>query len=154
MDGRIPLDKTILSKWLAAGYTEDNRLYPSRKGTPQGGIISPTLSNMVLDGLERVVHAAVPRRSRVNFVRYADDFIVTGKSRRMLRKRHPNKSKRWLFRRYWRDDGTRHWFGVTCKLKKVTRRYEIVRLGALGIKRYVKIRADANPYLPEFGAYF
>ena len=39
---------------------------------------------MTLDGLERVIRKAVPRRSRVNFVRYADDFIVTGKSRRLL----------------------------------------------------------------------
>ena len=36
---------------------------------------------MTLDGLQRAVGNAVPRRYRVNFVRYADDFIVTGKSR-------------------------------------------------------------------------
>ena len=39
---------------------------------------------MTLDGLEQAVLRAVPRRSRVNFVRYADDFIVTGKSKRIL----------------------------------------------------------------------
>jgi len=54
------------------------------KGTPQGGIISPTLSNMALDGLEDVVRRAVPRRNRVNFIRYADDFIITGKSKYLL----------------------------------------------------------------------
>jgi len=267
----IAMDRVVLRKWLEAGYVEDGRWYPSRKGTPQGGIISPTLANMTLDGLERAVRAAVPRRSRVNFVRYADDFIITGKSKRlleehvkpaveaflavrgltlsaektaithirdgftflgqtfrktgnvlrvtpaqegvlaltrkvgalirshvsapmpalvkklssvlrgwgnyhrhvvasdafsridsyvrdqlwrMLRRRHPNKSKTWLFRQYWRNDGTRHWFGVTCQLKRGSRRYEVVRLGALGIKRYVKIRADANPYLPEFAGYY
>ncbi len=80
----IPMDKTILRKWLEAGYVENGINYPSRKGTPQGGIISPTLSNMTLDGLEEVVRSAVPRRSRVNFIRYADDFIVTGKSKRLL----------------------------------------------------------------------
>jgi RNA-directed DNA polymerase len=73
MEANIPMDKVILSKWLKAGYVEGGIRYPSRKGTPQGGIISPTLSNLVLDGLERTVHRAVPRRSRVNFVRYADD---------------------------------------------------------------------------------
>ena len=41
---------------------------------------------MTLDGLERAIHAAVPRRSRVNFVRYADDFIITGKSKHLLEK--------------------------------------------------------------------
>ena len=45
---------------------------------------SPTLSNMTLDGLEQTLHSVVPRRSRVNFVRYADDFIVTGKSKTLL----------------------------------------------------------------------
>jgi RNA-directed DNA polymerase len=80
----IPMDKTILRRWLEAGYVENGITYPSRKGTPQGGIISPTLANMTLDGLEEVVRRAVPRRMRVNFIRYADDFIVTGKSKRLL----------------------------------------------------------------------
>ncbi len=71
----IPMDKVILCKWLTAGYVEDGITYPSRKGTPQGGIISPTLSNMTLDGLEEVVRCAAPRRNRVNFIRYADDFL-------------------------------------------------------------------------------
>ncbi len=39
---------------------------------------------MTLDGLEEAIHAAIPRRSRVNFVRYADDFIITGKSKYLL----------------------------------------------------------------------
>lgn len=80
----IPVDKVILRKWLEAGYVENGINYPSRKGTPQGGIISPTLSNMTLDGLEEVVRSAVPRRSRVNFIRYADDFIITSKSKKLL----------------------------------------------------------------------
>jgi len=82
----IPMDRGILRKWLQAGYIENDKLYPSRKGTPQGGIISPTLANLTLDGLERVVRNAVLRRSRVNFVRYADDFIITGKSKHLLEK--------------------------------------------------------------------
>ena len=84
---KIPMDKTILRMWLEAGYVENVITYPSRKGTPQGGIISPTLANMTLDGLEEVVRSAVPHRKRVNFIRYADDFIVTGKSKRLLEER-------------------------------------------------------------------
>ncbi len=41
MEQHIPMEKDVLHKWLGAGYVEDNRLYPTRKGTPQGGIISP-----------------------------------------------------------------------------------------------------------------
>lgn len=84
MRTNIPADREVLRKWLEAGYIEDGTLYPSRKGTPQGGIISPTLANMTLDGLERAIRDAVPWRSRVNFIRYADDFIVTCKSRRLI----------------------------------------------------------------------
>ncbi len=73
MFDNIPMDKVILRKWLDAGYVEDGIMFPSRKGVPQGGIISPTLANMALDGLEEVIQSVVPRRSRVNFIRYADD---------------------------------------------------------------------------------
>ena len=87
LQNNIPIDKTILQKWLAAGYVENGITYPSKRGTPQGGIISPTLANMTLDGLEEVVRRAVPRRKRVNFIRYADDFIITGKSKCLLEER-------------------------------------------------------------------
>lgn len=80
----IPIEKRILRQWLNAGYVDKGVKYPSTKGTPQGGIISPCLANMTLDGLEEAIRRAVPRRSRVNFIRYADDFIVTGKSKAIL----------------------------------------------------------------------
>jgi len=95
----IPMDKTILRKWLTAGYMEDGIMYPSRKGTPQGGIISPTLSNMALDGLEDVVRRAVPRRNRVNFIRYADDFIITGKSKYLLENKVKPAVEKFLVKR-------------------------------------------------------
>jgi RNA-directed DNA polymerase len=80
----IPMDKVVLRKWLRAGYMENGIHYPTRKGVPQGGIISPTISNMVLDGMEQAVRSAVPDRRRINFDRYADDFIITGKSKSVL----------------------------------------------------------------------
>ena len=79
----IPTDREVLRKWLRAGYVKNGINYPTRKGTPQV-VISPTLSNMTLDGMEQAVIRAVPRLSWVNLVRYADDFIVTGKSKRIL----------------------------------------------------------------------
>lgn len=272
MIDRIPMDKQILRKWLRAGYVENGRLYPTIKGTPQGGIISPTLANMTLDGLEETVHKAVPsRRSRVNFIRYADDFIITGKSKRllvekvrpavekflsdrgltlsrektaityirdgfnflgqnfrkygnvlrikpakegvlalirelgtlirkhvsapmialirklneklrgwanyhrhviaseafshidsyvyeqlwrMLRRRHQNKSVSWLIRNYWSASGLKHVFSMCCKTKKGQKIFQVLRISKIGIKRYVKVKADANPYLKEFGSYF
>ncbi len=267
----IPMDKTVLHKWLKAGYMENGIHYPTRKGVPQGGIISPTISNMVLDGLEEAVRSAVPRRRRINFVRYADDFITTGKSnnileeviqpvveaflavrglelsvektvvthikngftflgqtfrkhgrklhitpsdegvhalmqkvkelirkhvsapmpvlikklndtlrgwayyhrhvvaseafsridtyvfeqlRRMLRRRHPNKSVQWLIKTYWSAAGKNIcavWANTTKGEKKL---YKLLRISSIGIRRHVKIKAAANPYDPEYAAYF
>jgi RNA-directed DNA polymerase len=267
----IPMDKTVLHKWLKAGYMENGIHYPTRKGVPQGGIISPTISNMVLDGLEEAVRSAVPRRRRINFVRYADDFIITGKSkkilkeviqpvveaflamrglelsvektvvthikhgftflgqtfrkfgrklhitpsdegvhalmqkvkelirkhvsapmpvlikklndtlrgwayyhrhvvasevfsridtyvfeqlRHMLRRRHPTKNVEWLIRYYWSAAG-KNVFAVIAKTARSGKKlYQVLRVSAIGIRRYVKIKAAANPYLPEYAGYF
>jgi len=75
----IPVNKTILEKWLKSGYIEHKRLFPTKKGTPQGGTISPMIMNMVLDGLETIIMNKFPRwkRQKVNFIRYADDFVIT-----------------------------------------------------------------------------
>ena len=70
----VPMDRRVLSRWLKAGYVEGRRLFPTEAGTPQGGIISPTLANLVLDGMERLLKGSLPRRAKVNFIRYADDF--------------------------------------------------------------------------------
>ena len=77
----IPIRKDILKKWLKAGYLEDGKRFAMQAGTPQGGIISPTIMNMVLDGLEAEILKEFPRKKRekVNFIRYADDFIITAK---------------------------------------------------------------------------
>lgn len=279
----IPTEKRILKQWLDAGYVENGITFPTRKGTPQGGIISPTLANMTLDGLEKAIHAAVPRRVRVNFVRYADDFIITGKSKtilennilpavveflnprgltlseektkityikngftflgqtfrkhgntlhitpskegvlalirkvgalirkytsapmvmlikklnevlrgwanyhrhvcsseafkrvdnyvyeqlwRMLKKRHPKKPKKWLYRKYWTVTEKKWIFSVQVKqtAKSKTKKskpkpgkvkvYQVCRVSSIGIKRHRKIKADANPYMPEYGGYF
>ena len=80
----VPMDKAILRKWLAAGFVEDKVLHRTDEGTPQGGIISPVLANLTLDGLERVAREAAPRRSLVNVVRYADDFLVTARTPELL----------------------------------------------------------------------
>ena len=71
-------------KWLKSGYIEKNVFHHTEAGTPQGGIISPTLANIALDGLENVIKAISRRSDKVHFVRYADDFIVTGHSKEIL----------------------------------------------------------------------
>lgn len=88
----IPMDKEILRKFLKSGYVETKKLFPTEVGSPQGSAISPTISNMVLDGLEKAIKDKYHRIKRngktyfpkVNFIRYADDFIVTGESKELL----------------------------------------------------------------------
>ena len=70
------MDKSILTKWLAAGYMEEGILYSTEAGTPQGGIASPTLANMALDGLEQAARTAASPDQKVHVIRYADDFII------------------------------------------------------------------------------
>lgn len=87
----VPMDKAILKKWLKAGFMESNSLNPTVAGTPQGGIISPVLANLALDGLEAVLETNFGKKNtkasyktKVNYVRYADDFIITGISKELL----------------------------------------------------------------------
>jgi RNA-directed DNA polymerase len=88
----VPMDKVMLKKWLSAGYMEGNVVNPTQRGTPQGGIISPVLANFALNGLEDALRKAFSNQSqldkaKVNLVRYADDFVITGVSREILEDR-------------------------------------------------------------------
>ena len=86
----IPMEKSILSTWLKAGFIDKNVFHPTEEGTPQGGICSPVLANMTLDGLEKKLREKYPKpdrgssKKKINFVRFADDVIVTGKSKEVL----------------------------------------------------------------------
>lgn len=86
----IPMDKTILRKWLKAGFIDKNVLQATDEGTPQGGICSPVLANMTLDGLEKKLREKFPKpprkssKEKVNVIRFADDFIITGRSKEVL----------------------------------------------------------------------
>lgn len=82
----VPMDKSILKKWLKAGYIESDTLYTTEEGTPQGGIISPCLLTMTLKGLETAIKKKWPVKSpyKVNIIVYADDFIITGATKEIL----------------------------------------------------------------------
>ena len=73
-DGNI---LNLVKKFLAAGVMDNGVFKPTTIGTPQGGVISPLLANIVLNKLDWRLEEAGYR-----FVRYADDFVVVGKDRK------------------------------------------------------------------------
>ena len=279
----VRTDSEILHKWLASGVVYNRLLTPTTEGTPQGGIISPTLANVTLDGMERLIKSRYPtsrpkgtkgkwQTKKVNFVRYADDFIVTAADKETLSevkamlmaflaerglelseektlithitegfdflgfnirkyngkliikpskksqerlveklhetifrwnktatqqtlidllnpilrgwanyyryvcskevfskidhiltnqlmrwgyRRHPRKKRYWTNRRYFISDGRNRWtFGFKYTEDGKEKTYSLLRLADIPIVRYVKVKADANPFDPAWDEYF
>lgn len=75
--------RELVRRWLKAGYVEDGVFHPTSQGTPQGGVISPLLANIALDGLQKALVG------KVGFVRYADDFVVTARTREEIEINRP-----------------------------------------------------------------
>lgn len=71
-DGRV---LSLIEAMLKAGSYGKGRLFPTERGTPQGGVASPLLSNILLTPFDREM-----RRKGYQLTRYADDWVVTCKS--------------------------------------------------------------------------
>jgi RNA-directed DNA polymerase len=97
--------KLFVQGWLKAKIIGINKSIDPNSGTPQGGIISPTLANMTLNGLENVILNSIKRLTNnkdqfkrvkngdgtykrihigVKYFRYADDFIVLARSKNII----------------------------------------------------------------------
>lgn len=95
------LHSSILESWLNSGILVNGIFYESTEGVPQGGVISPLLCNVALNGLEDVVkekgeeiYRSIREKgdktlSKLHVVRFADDFIVTGSSSRLIQEVKP-----------------------------------------------------------------
>jgi len=75
--GSVP-GRGLIRKWLKAGYVESEMFNATTSGVPQGGVISPLLANIAMDGIQLLL----PKK--LGFIRYADDFIITAKSKEQL----------------------------------------------------------------------
>jgi RNA-directed DNA polymerase len=92
MTDHVVMDKSILRKWLKSGVIDREQLIATTAGTPQGGIISPAVANWTLNGLESQLMkhlraklgATRASKLKVNVIRYADDFVITGASQKLL----------------------------------------------------------------------
>ncbi len=96
--GQVP-GRELIKQWLNAGYVEAQMFHATTVGVPQGGTISPLLLNVALEGMERllssytttVVHQPSPKAKQqkpykkksptYGYCRYADDFLITAKTR-------------------------------------------------------------------------
>jgi RNA-directed DNA polymerase len=93
---KLPVFTTVIRRWLKAGVVEFGYKSDSLAGTPQGGIISPLLANIALNGLERLFGAENTKGKPISpalrkgmnrglsVIRYADDFVVTAPSKEVL----------------------------------------------------------------------
>ena len=91
IDGKTA--NSTIKQWLKAGIMENQEFQPSDIGTPQGGIISPLLANIVLDGMETYLYNKLRlrghkvqelRRGCLGVVRYADDFVVLHENKAVI----------------------------------------------------------------------
>jgi RNA-directed DNA polymerase len=77
-DGRV---LQLIGRYLRAGVMVEGVLQPTDEGAPQGGPLSPLLSNILLDDFDKELE-----RRRLKFVRYADDFVIFVRSERSARR--------------------------------------------------------------------
>lgn len=91
--GQVP-GRELIKQWLKAGYIEAEMFHDTKSGTPQGGVISPLLANIALEGLDSLLSQyeritirqyaygkKKTKHKKYGYVRYADDFIVTAKTK-------------------------------------------------------------------------
>jgi RNA-directed DNA polymerase len=93
---RLPVFTTTIHRWLKAGVVELGQYTDTEAGTPQGGVASPLLANIALDGMERLFDGedtkGNPQRPSwktgqnkgISLIRYADDRVVVAPSRTVL----------------------------------------------------------------------
>ncbi len=75
--GNVP-GRELIKQWLKAGYVDSDFFHATSAGTQQGGVISPLIANIALDGLEHVLSG------KAGYIRYADDLVATAKSREQI----------------------------------------------------------------------
>jgi RNA-directed DNA polymerase len=91
-----PVDKKIVSQWLKSGVMDKQEFRAIEQGTPQGGIISPLLANIALDGMESFLFNELKKEYsfkrnegridgyKLSVIRYADDFVIIHKNKEII----------------------------------------------------------------------
>jgi RNA-directed DNA polymerase len=95
--GELP-GRNLIAQWLKAGYVESEIFHATTSGTPQGGLISPLLANIALDGIDHLLKQGNAKSTQYGFIRYCDDFIVTAQTEAEIRQIRP-LIEEWLSQR-------------------------------------------------------
>lgn len=91
----VPVNRKILKQWLNCGVMDADSFYYDEKGVPQGGIISPVICNLVLNGFEAHIKEHIQKLFKSKqitleetrfflFCRFADDMIIVAKTNRVI----------------------------------------------------------------------
>lgn len=75
-DGKI---LHVIKQWLNCGYIEEDQHRQSKRGTPQGGVISPLLANVYLNPVDKAFERNGRKKitkGSIHIVRYADDMLI------------------------------------------------------------------------------
>ena len=107
----FPAMRRQIKTWLKSEIKDGKELFPSKEGTPQGGVISPLLANIALHGLETMIENWIMtkkikdlsgttlsksnKKKSISIIRYADDFIIIHKDLDIIREATEN-TKAWL----------------------------------------------------------
>jgi RNA-directed DNA polymerase len=100
-----PSLRHVIKEWLKAGVMENETLFPTEEGSPQGGVISPLLANIALHGLEATVRDGFPGTKTIQgkcidnwkplVIRYADDFLILHRDQAVIEEAK-QRAARWL----------------------------------------------------------
>lgn len=114
---------------------------------------------------EDLIHQLNPKiRGWANYYRHVAakstfsyvDYIILGCVMRWIKRRHPEKRADWMYKKYFRVQGSRQWvFSAVLKDKEGQKTFlDLLRAAQTPIRRHVKIRGEATPYDPQYKEYF
>ena len=159
-----PVIRRQLKAWLKAGILEDNRLFPTTAGTPQGGSISPLLALIALHGMDEAITQVYPK-ARV--IMYADDVVVLHEDRQVLEHCQQllmgwladigltlNEAKSHIYHTLEGDQPGFDWLGFNIRQYRVGKHQSGKRSNGqrLGFKTLIKpAKANMAAHLAELG---
>ncbi|MBL0942257.1 MAG: group II intron reverse transcriptase/maturase [Alphaproteobacteria bacterium] len=138
------------SKKNVKAFLKDIRILIKSQPTAKTEDLIRQLNSKIRGWAKYFQHAAAKKTFS-----YVDHYIFKA-IMQWVKRRHPEKSAEWKYKKYFRSQGLRRWiFSVAVKDKKGQHSFlDLFTASQTPIRRHVKIKAEANPYDPQFKEYF